>query len=112
MLDFWLDTKEQKKELQQFAHKENELRDVFEDKHQQAVNLQAYKDQLDTIREYFGALLRQLPESTEVPGLVEDISHVGLSNGLEFNHIRLQPEEQRDFYAELPINISVTGNYQ
>jgi type IV pilus assembly protein PilO len=59
----------------------------------------------------FGALLRQLPEKTEVPGLLEDISHQGLATGLEFRTIRLLPEKEIDFYVELPIEIAVIGTY-
>ena len=59
----------------------------------------------------FGSLLRQLPEKTEVPGLIEDISHQGLAAGLEFKSIKLMPEKEIDFYVELPIEISVLGNY-
>jgi len=59
----------------------------------------------------FGALLRQLPSDTEVPGLLEDISHTGLGSGLELDSIDLGKEANKEFYSELPINISVQGGY-
>ena len=59
----------------------------------------------------FGALLRQLPSDTEVPGLLEDITRTGLGSGLEFEEIKLQPEVAQQFYIELPINIKVIGGY-
>ena len=59
----------------------------------------------------FGALLRQLPSDTEVPGLLEDITSTGIGAGLEFDSINLQPEIQREYYIELPIQISVRGSY-
>jgi len=59
----------------------------------------------------FGALLRQLPGETEVPGLVDDITVQGIGSGLEFSNIRLENEVQQEFYIELPINISVVGDY-
>ena len=59
----------------------------------------------------FGALLRQLPSDTEVPGLLEDITRTGLGSGLEFEEIKLLPEVAQQFYIELPIQISVVGAY-
>ena len=59
----------------------------------------------------FGALFRQLPTDTEVPGLLEDISHTGLTAGLTFNSIQLAPEASKEFYVELPIDIEVKGGY-
>ena len=59
----------------------------------------------------FGALLRQLPSDTEVPGLLEDITRTGLGSGLEFEEIKLLPEAAQQFYIELPIQISVVGTY-
>lgn len=110
-LGYWTDTKKQLLKLDSAEQEELQLRTTFEQKQTRAANLQAYKDQMATMKASFGALLRQLPEKTEVPGLIEDISHQGLATGLEFRNIRLQPEKEIDFYVELPIEISVVGNY-
>lgn len=83
----------------------------FEAKVFKAQNLDTYKLQLKDMEDSFGALLRQLPQDTEVPGLLEDITHTGLGSGLEFDAIDLGQESAKDFYAEQPINIKVTGDY-
>ncbi|MFT6431243.1 MAG: type IV pilus assembly protein PilO [Halopseudomonas sp.] len=87
------------------------LREDFVAKSFRAANLEAYKDQLVEIEERFGTLLKQLPSDTEVPGLLEDITQMGLNSGLEFESITLQPETAKQFYIELPISIVVQGNY-
>ncbi|HKY69539.1 MAG TPA: type 4a pilus biogenesis protein PilO [Gammaproteobacteria bacterium] len=110
-LGYWFDTKAQRLDLARIEQEERELKTAFETKYHQAANVEAYKQQLKIMKASFGALLRQLPESTEVPGLLEDISHQGLAAGLEFRSIRLQPEKEIDFYVELPIEISVVGTY-
>ena len=83
----------------------------FEEKAFKASNLDAYKEQMKEMENTFGALLRQLPSDTEVPGLLEDISHTGLTAGLNFNSIKLAPENSREFYVELPIDIEVKGGF-
>lgn len=83
----------------------------FETKVFKAQNLEVYKSQLKDMEDSFGALLRQLPQDTEVPGLLEDITHTGLGSGLEFDAIDLGNEVAKDFYAEQPISIKVTGDY-
>lgn len=83
----------------------------FESKVFKAQNLDTYKQQLKDMEDSFGALLRQLPQDTEVPGLLEDITHTGLGSGLEFDAIDLGNEVAKDFYAEQPISIKVTGDY-
>lgn len=93
------------------ARKERKLRDEFKTKAFQAANVEAYKNQMLEMEASFGALLRQLPSDTEVPGLLEDITNLGTESGLEFNFINLEPEKERAFYVELPISISVTGGY-
>src|SRR5262249_54911818 len=80
-------------------------------KHDKSVNLDVYKQQLKDIERSFGALLRQLPGKTEVPNLLVDISQTGLSAGLEEKLFQPQAELKKDFYAELPIKISLTGSY-
>lgn len=83
----------------------------FEGKVFKAQNLETYKRQLKDMEDSFGALLRQLPQDTEVPGLLEDITHTGLGSGVEFDSIDLGQEAPRDFYAEQPINIKAHGDY-
>lgn len=91
--------------------KQDALLKDYEEKAFKAMNLDAYKKQLADMEEAFGALLRQLPKDTEVPSLLEDITHTGLGSGLEFDSIDLGTETKREFYAELPINIKVSGDY-
>jgi type IV pilus assembly protein PilO len=98
-------------ELQQRENEEQTLRTEFKTKHAKAVNLDLYKQQLKDIERSFGALLRQLPGKTEVPNLLVDISQTGLSAGLEEKLFQPQGEVKKDFYAELPIKIRLTGSY-
>jgi type IV pilus assembly protein PilO len=91
--------------------KEVSLREEFELKVNEAANLEAYRAQMVEMEESFEALLKQLPQDTEVPGLLDDISEKGLESGLTFNVIDLKPEKSTEFYVELPISISVTGAY-
>jgi type IV pilus assembly protein PilO len=102
---------EQRPRLQQFAAQEQSLKQEFHDKHAKAVNLEVYKQQLKDIERSFGALLRQLPGKTEVPSLLVDISQTGLAAGLQEKLFQPQPEVKKDFYAELPIKIRLTGSY-
>ncbi len=102
---------DQRPELQRRADTEQQLRQEFKTKHAKAVNLDVYKTQLKDIERSFGALLRQLPGKTEVPNLLVDISQTGLSAGLEEKLFQPQPELKKEFYAELPIKISLTGSY-
>ena len=102
---------EQRPRLEQFAAEEQKLRQEFREKHSKAVNLELYKQQLKDIERSFGALLRQLPGSTEVPSLLVDISQTGLAAGLQEKLFQPQGEQKRDFYAELPIKIRLTGSY-
>lgn len=98
-------------QLDQARNDENTLKDQFSTKAFQAANLPAYKAQMVEMENTFGALLRQLPSDVEVPGLLEDITRLGLGSGLEFEEIRLLPEAAQQFYIELPIQITVTGGY-
>ena len=90
---------------------EQELRATFDQKQRKAANFDAYKEQLAEIERSFGTMLRQLPGRTEVPSLLVDISQTGLGAGLEEKLFQPMGEIQRDFYAELPIKIRLTGNY-
>jgi type IV pilus assembly protein PilO len=104
----WTD---QKPILDQKTAEEQDLRNTFKVKHAKAVNLAVYQQQLADIERSFGALLRQLPGRTEVPNLLVDISQVGVGAGLEEKLFQPSPEVKKDFYAELPIKIKLTGSY-
>ena len=97
--------------LERAQREEQELRATFEDKQRRAANFDAYRAQLAEIERDFGAMLRQLPGRTEVPNLLVDISQTGLSAGLEEQLFQPMGEIQREFYAELPIKIRLTGSY-
>jgi len=101
----------QRPELQRREAEEQGLRAEFREKHAKAVNLEVYKQQLKDIERSFGALLRQLPGKTEVPSLLVDISQTGLAAGLQEKLFQPEPEVKKDFYAELPIKIKLTGSY-
>ena len=108
---YWLDIKDQRINLEKVEAKETELRQVFETKAKKAANLAAYEQQLEEMKESFGAMLRQLPNKTEVAELLVDISQTGLASGLEFELFKPQAEVPKEFYAELPISIRVKGDY-
>jgi type IV pilus assembly protein PilO len=110
-LGYWFHTKDQLAELAVAEDKEIGLKVIFETKAKQAVNLEAYEKQLEEMRESFGAMLRQLPNKTEVADLLVDVSQTGLASGLEFQLFQPRGEVPREFYAELPISIQVIGNY-
>jgi type IV pilus assembly protein PilO len=101
----------QRPELDRRQDEEQQLRNEFRNKHAKAINLDVYKQQLADIERSFGALLRQLPGKTEVPNLLVDISQTGLAAGLEEKLFQPGGEEKRDFYAELPIKIRLSGSY-
>ncbi|MDY6816269.1 MAG: type 4a pilus biogenesis protein PilO [Pseudomonadota bacterium] len=108
---YWFFIKDQYAQLERVQKTEQELRKKYEEKAYQVANLEVFKAQMAEMEETFGALVRQLPSETEVPGLLEDITNTALGSGLSLQEIKLQPEQQRDFYAELPINIRVSGTY-
>jgi len=108
---YYLDTQNQILRLDQERAKELELRQTFETKQRKAANLDAYRQQLEEMKESFGAMLRQLPDKTEVAALLVDVSQTGLAAGLEFELFQPEGEQSKDFYAELPITIRVTGHY-
>lgn len=110
-LGYWFDTKDQLIELEQQEQREGELKMIFESRSVLAANLDAYKKQLAEMRKSFGAMLRQLPDKTEVADLLVDVSQTGLVSGLEFELFRPMQELPKDFYAELPIRIKVLGGY-
>lgn len=107
----YFDTQEQLAQLEKTEAKEGDLRQKFEIKQKKAANLQAYKDQLVEMRRTFGDLLRQLPNKTEIPGLIVDVSQTGLASGLEIDLFKPGNEVKREFYAEKPIQLKVKGGY-
>ncbi len=111
VLSYFFVWSEKQPELDAKRAEENSLRSTFKEKHQKAVNLQVYEAQLKDIERSFGALLRQLPGRTEVPSLLVDISQTGVGAGLEEKLFQPAPEQKRDFYAELPIKIRLSGSY-
>jgi len=98
-------------EYQAAQKKEEQLRETYLNKKALAINLEAYKQQMEEMQQTFGSLLRQLPNSTEVPDLLVDITQAGLGRGLEFVLFKPEKEQPKDFYAELPISLQVRGNY-
>jgi type IV pilus assembly protein PilO len=90
---------------------ETRLRGVFEQKAFEAANLLAYRTQMVEIEKSFNALLSQLPKDTEVPGLLEDITEMGLGSSLDIQSITLMPEAAAEYYVELPIHIVAIGSY-
>jgi len=98
-------------ELDRHQEEEQRLRVEFKEKHLKAVNLHVYKQQLKDIERSFGALLRELPGKTEVPNLLVDISQTGLAAGLQEKLFQPGAEVRKDFYAEKPIKIRLTGSY-
>ena len=107
----YFDTQNQLTVLEKHEKKEVELKEEFKIKADQAAKLELYKEQLAEMEASFGALLRQLPETTEVESLLVDVSQTGLAAGLEVKKFKPSAEEKKGFYAELPISLEVTGTY-
>ena len=111
VLGYFLSISDANQTLEQQRREEATLLQGYEKKAFEAHNLDQFRKQLAEMEQTFGALLKQLPKDTEVPGLLEDITHTGLGSGLEFENIELRNEIEKEFYAELPINIQVIGDY-
>ena len=110
---FWFDWRNQLSELDSLRERETTLRNSFVEKKRQAVNLPIFQAQLKDIEQSFGVLLRQLPNRSEMDALLTDINQAGLGRGLQFELFRPAPQETfSEFYAELPINIRLSGSYQ
>ncbi len=108
---YYFNTNAQLEGLETAEKRELDLRKTFEGKQKKAANLDAFKQQLAEMRESFGAMLRQLPDKTEVAALLVDVSQTGLAAGLEFELFQPAGEVPKDFYAELPIRLKVIGGY-
>ena len=107
----YFDTQKQINSLKTIEKKETNLKAEFELKADQAAKLDLYKDQLAEMQASFQAILRQLPERTDVESLLVDVSQTALANGLEIKKFQPSAEEKKGFYAELPIALEVTGSY-
>ena len=110
-LGYWRDVSVLQEDLQKVNAEEVDLRITFEGRQKKAANLNALKQQLEDIKETFGDLLKRLPNKTEVAALLVDISQQGLGAGLEFVLFKPGKEQPADFYIELPIRITVVGQY-
>jgi len=99
-------------ELENQKAKESSLKTQFLDKKKLAINLVVYKQQMEEIESAFGALLKQLPDKSQIDGLLTDINQAGLERGLEFELFKPGKEIVSEFYAEMPIAIEVTGEYK
>ena len=108
---YWFVIKGELEQLARVEKEEQDLRTTYLNKKALAINLPAYKQQMEEMQLTFGSLLRQLPNSTEVPDLLVDITQAGLGRGLEFVLFKPEKERPAEFYAELPISIKVMGTY-
>lgn len=108
---YWFVIQPQIQELERAQAQEVDKKRQFELMAAQASSLDVYRSQLVEIEQSFSALLSQLPSETEVPGLLDDISESGINSGLSFKNIQLRPEQVREYYVELPIQITVSGSY-
>ncbi len=108
---YWLFIRDQYALLEQTQMQESGLRTAFEAKQQKVANLDAYKRELVQMRISFGTLLRQLPSQTEIANLLQDISQTRAAVGLDEDLFKPEPERPKEFYAEAPIRIRVTGTY-
>lgn len=109
---YWFDWRNQVQELDAARSKEQQLRTSFLGKQKKAVNLDAYREQLATIEQEFGEMLKQLPNKSEMEALLTDINQAGLGRGLQFVLFKPAPKESKsEFYAELPISIKLKGSY-
>lgn len=109
---FFADTQTQIEELEKGVNEEQALKQQYVDKKKQAINLDLHRQQLREIDTQFGALLRQLPNKSQMDALLVDINQAGLGRGLQFELFRpARSENQREFYAELPIQVKVVGTY-
>lgn len=108
---YFLDTTKQLDILKKTEIEEVTLRQTFSKKQAKAANLEAYKQQLGEMKVSFGALLRQLPNKTEIETLLTDISQTGISSGLEIDYFKPEGLNPKEFYAEYPIKLKVTGRF-
>ena len=111
-LGAFFDWKDQWEALGVAEQEEVKLKEQYTQKKARAINYDLYVQQLAEVEQSFGALVKQLPNRSEIDALLTDINQAGLGRGLQFDLFRPAPQEKMaDFYAELPISIRITGNY-
>ena len=111
-LGAWFDWKDQWESLNVAENDETKLKEQYAQKKAKAINYDLYVQQLAEVEQSVGALVKQLPNRSEIDALLTDINQAGLGRGLQFDLFRPAPQEKMaDFYAELPIAIKITGNY-
>lgn len=108
---YWFIIEDKAPQLKRDQETEETLRVTFENKQKKAANYDAYKSQLSQMEQSFGTMLRQLPGETEIPSLIVDVSQTGLAAGLQEKLFQPQSEIRKDFYAEKPIKITLSGGY-
>jgi type IV pilus assembly protein PilO len=111
LMSYFLAWKDKKPELDTARAQESQLLDTLGTKARKAANLDAYKAQLAEMERSFGAMLRKLPDKTEVPNLLTDISQQGAGAGLDQKLFQPEAQINKDFYAELPIKMKLTGSF-
>jgi type IV pilus assembly protein PilO len=111
-LGYFLDWKDQMESLELAQNEEVKLKDQYSQKKAKAINFELYVQQLSEVEQSFGALVKQLPNRSEIDALLTDINQAGLGRGLQFQLFKPAAQEKMaDFYAELPIKIKITGTY-
>lgn len=108
---WWFLWSDQLTELEQREQEELSLKQQYLEKKKQAVNLDLYREQLAEIDRSFGALLKQLPNKSEIDALLIEVNQAGLGRGLQFDLFRPAQEQIKDFYAELPVAVKINGSY-
>jgi type IV pilus assembly protein PilO len=109
---YWFDWKDQFERIDAEKAREDQLKGTFVAKKKEALDLPAYRKQLEDIEKQFGALLKQLPGKSEMDALLTDINQAGLGRGLQFELFKPAAQEtMQEFYAELPITIRISGSY-
>lgn len=108
---WWFVWNDQFAELETKGREEETLKQQYLEKKRQAVNLELYVQQLAEIDRSFGALLKQLPDKSEIEALLIEVNQAGLGRGLQFELFKPGQEQIKDFYAELPISVKINGGY-
>lgn len=108
---WWFLWSEQLTELETRGQEEAGLKQQYLEKKKQSVNLDLYREQLAEIDRSFGALLKQLPNKSEIDALLIEVNQAGLGRGLQFELFRPGPEQIKDFYAELPVAVKINGTF-
>ena len=111
-LGYFFDWKDQWEALETQQNEENKLKEQYSQKKAKAINFELYVQQLNEVEQSFGALVKQLPNRSEIDALLTDINQAGLGRGLQFELFKPAAQEKMaEFYAELPIKIKITGTY-